>query len=493
MPAIQYAWCGNLHDAEVCVMCNDKLLLNNFLKLQMYGIVYLLTTFFLLVASVPSDLEVSVTRDVDISSQIVKNALVYTIKNNGKETLTQFVQIIPKAENDHLAYISAKFDQSTKFKVSQKKIDDVPSDFVAYNIDLSKGIPAGGSAKLTVEYKVTQYLTPYPEEIRQLENQFMLYKGSSYTPSYYNLVKDSTTYKIPSGKVHSYTTVSPSKQSTGKITYGPYNNIKAFDWKDITIHYENNSPFVVVTHLTRWIEVSHWGNIAVEDSLEVVHRGAKLVGGFSRVDYAQDRRRSSHPSVASWTTQLPKGARDIYYRDEVGNISTSEVLHRARSVDVEITPRFPLFGGWKTDYILGYNLPSSVGLFYKGNDYTLKLPVVDKVFSNFVIEKVTVKVVLPERSSNIKLVTPFSVTKLPADIHFTFLDTVGRPVTVFEVTNVVDNHVQNFSLSYKYSITFLFMDVGIAIGAFATLFAVVIFITRLDFSIVKTDTSKKNL
>uniref|UniRef100_A0A0K0E828 Dolichyl-diphosphooligosaccharide--protein glycosyltransferase subunit 1 n=1 Tax=Strongyloides stercoralis TaxID=6248 RepID=A0A0K0E828_STRER len=459
----------------------------------MNGIVYLLATFFLLAASAPSDLEVSVTRDVDISTQIVKNILVYTIKNNGKEALTQFTQIIPKTESEKLAYIGAKMDQSTKFKVSQKKMSGLSDKFVAYVVDLSKGIPAGGTGKLTIEYKVTQYLTPYPEEIKQLDNQFMLYKGSSYTPSFYNLVKDSTTYKIPTGKVHSYTTVSPSKQSSGKIAYGPYSNIKALDWKDITIHYENNSPFVVITHLTRWIEVSHWGNIAVEDSLEVVHRGAKLVGGFSRIDYAQDRRRSSHPSVASWTTQLPKGAKDIYYRDEVGNISTSEVLHRAKSVDVEITPRFPLFGGWKTDYILGYNLPSNVGLFYKGNDYTLKLPVVDKVFSNFVIEKVTVKVVLPERSSNIKLVTPFSVTKLPSDVHYTFLDTVGRPVTVFEVTNVVDNHVQNFSLFYNYSLSFLFMDVGIAIGAFATLFAVVIFITRLDFSIGKTDTSKKNL
>uniref|UniRef100_A0A0K0EYR5 Dolichyl-diphosphooligosaccharide--protein glycosyltransferase subunit 1 n=1 Tax=Strongyloides venezuelensis TaxID=75913 RepID=A0A0K0EYR5_STRVS len=459
----------------------------------MYGIVYLLTTFFLLATSAPSDLEVSVARDIDISSQIVKNTLVYTIKNNGKQPLKEFVQIIPKAEHEKLAFISAQVDKTTKFRVKQKKVSDIPSDFVSYVVDLSKSIPAGGSEKLTIEYKVTQYLTPYPEEIKQLDNQFVVYKGSSYTPSYYALVKDATTFKIPSGKVYSYTNVSPAKQSSGKITYGPYNNVKAYDWKDVSIHYENNSPFVVATHLTRWIEVSHWGNIAVEDSLEVVHRGAKLVGGFSRVDYAHDRRRSSQPSVSSWTTQLPKGAKDIYYRDEVGNISTSEVLHRAKSVDVEITPRFPLFGGWKTDYILGYNLPSSAGLFYKGNEYTLKLPVVDKIYSNFVIEKVTVKIVLPERSSNIKLVTPFSVTKLPSTTHYTFLDTVGRPVTVFEVSNVVDNHVQSFTLTYTYEMFSLFIDVGIAVGAFGTLFAVVIFLTRLDLSIGKVDDSKKDL
>uniref|UniRef100_A0A0N4ZKT1 Dolichyl-diphosphooligosaccharide--protein glycosyltransferase subunit 1 n=1 Tax=Parastrongyloides trichosuri TaxID=131310 RepID=A0A0N4ZKT1_PARTI len=458
----------------------------------MSKIIYLLLSLYLTISL--NGLEITITRDVDITSQIVKNSIVYNIKNTGKEAIKEFVQIIPTDESDKLAFIQAKLDATTKYKVTQKQLPKIPEGFKSYVVELSKPIPAGGSEKLTVEYKVTQFLKPYPEEIKQLENQYVLYKGSAYTPSFYDVVKDTTTIKIPSGKVHSYTTVSPSKQTSGKVSYGPYNNLKAFDKKDISIHYENNSPFIVVTELTRWIEVSHWGNIAVEDTIEVVHRGAKLVGGFSRVDYAQDRRRSSQPSVQSFTTQLPYGAKDIYYRDQVGNISTSEVLHRAKSVDVEITPRFPLFGGWKTDYILGYNLPSAYGLYYKGNDYTLKLPVVDKIYNNFVIEKVTVKVVLPERSSNIKLVTPFSVKQLPSDVHYTYLDTVGRPVTIFTVNNVVDNHVQNFSISYTFQMSSLYIDVGIACAVFATLFATVIFITRLNFSIGnEEDIKKKNL
>jgi len=34
-------------------------------------------------------------------------------------------------------------------------------------------------------------------------------------------------------------------------------------------------------------------------------------------------------------------------------------------VEVEIRPRFPLYGGWKTHYILGYNVPSYQYLFNK--------------------------------------------------------------------------------------------------------------------------------
>ena len=54
------------------------------------------------------------------------------------------------------------------------------------------------------------------------------------------------------------------------------------------IHYENNSPFLKITRLVRVIEVSHWGNIAVEETIDVVHAGALLKGSFSRYDYQRE-------------------------------------------------------------------------------------------------------------------------------------------------------------------------------------------------------------
>lgn len=35
-------------------------------------------------------------------------------------------------------------------------------------------------------------------------------------------------------------------------------------------------------------------------------------------------------------------------------------------VELELRPRFPLFGGWKTQYYIGYNVPSYQYLFNKG-------------------------------------------------------------------------------------------------------------------------------
>ncbi len=65
-------------------------------------------------------------------------------------------------------------------------------------------------------------------------------------------------------------------------------------------------------------------------------------------------------------TVLPAAARDIYYRDEIGNISTSHMREQDDSVELELRPRFPLFGGWKTHYYMGYNVPSYQYLFNSG-------------------------------------------------------------------------------------------------------------------------------
>ena len=37
------------------------------------------------------------------------------------------------------------------------------------------------------------------------------------------------------------------------------------------------------------------------------------------------------------------------------------------SVELDLRPRFPLFGGWKTYYMIGYNVPSYEYLYNSGN------------------------------------------------------------------------------------------------------------------------------
>lgn len=74
--------------------------------------------------------------------------------------------------------------------------------------------------------------------------------------------------------------------------------------------------------------MSHWGNVAFEEFLEVQHAGAKLRGGFSRFDFQGKR---CPAAFQGFVALLPHGARNIYYRDQIGNISNSEVWTKGRT------------------------------------------------------------------------------------------------------------------------------------------------------------------
>ncbi|MGH0178578.1 UNVERIFIED_CONTAM: hypothetical protein FKN15_077869 [Acipenser sinensis] len=250
------------------------------------------------------------------------------------------------------------------------------------------------------------------------------------------------------------------------------------------IHYENNAPFLTITDITRTIEVSHWGNIAVEETVDLRHTGAMLKGPFSRYDY-QRQSDSGISSIKSFTTILPAAAQDVYYRDEIGNISTSHLLVLDDSVEMEIRPRFPLFGGWKTHYMVGYNLPSYEYLYNLGDQYALKMRLVDHVFDDQVIDSLTVKLILPEGARNIQVDTPYSIQRDPDDLHYTYLDTFGRPVVVAHKKNLVEQHIQDVVVHYNFNKILMLQEPLLVVGAFYILFFTVIVYVRLDFSITK--------
>lgn len=250
------------------------------------------------------------------------------------------------------------------------------------------------------------------------------------------------------------------------------------------IHYENHTPFLTVTRLERTIEISHWGNIAIEETIDMVHSGAVLKGPFSRYEFQKDNR-FSQSSVKSYKTVLPASANGVYYRDNNGNISTSAMRNLKDSVELELRPRFPLFGGWRTHYTIGYNVPSYEYLFNSGNQYALKMRLIDHIFDNMAIDEAEIKIILPEGCTNIKLTTPYPVERLPDSVHYTYLDTVGRPVIIFRKENLVDQHISDFTIKYNFSKTLMLQEPLLVVGFIYLLFLIVIICMRLDFSIIK--------
>lgn len=423
-----------------------------------------------------------VERVIDISSQLVKIVSKITVENVGKSSVQEYLLTFDENHSSHLAYLSAFVDKKT---LQVNKVDDV-----TWKVELSGSntIIAGGvTPTIEVSAVFSRILKPYPSEILQSERQLILYEGNHYFRSPYLTKTQTTKVKLASSSIESYTKLKPSSQSDQVINYGPYENVASNSYSKLQVHSENNTPFLTVAQLDRTIELSHWsGVISIEEIIDVVHTGAKLKGPFSRYEFQREPT-NGISSVKSWKTKLPATASDIYYRDEIGNISTSNLKFGTSYITAELRPRFPLFGGWKTHYTLGYYIPTVEYLFNEGTSFVLKIPFIDHIYDNQVIESATVKIILPEGAADIKLRQPYSVTRERDQVHYTYLDTIGRTVLVLKKSNLVEDHIQNFEVLYNYHKILMLQEPLLVVSALFLLCIAVIIYVRLDFSIIKKE------
>lgn len=335
----------------------------------------------------------------DLTSSLVKISSAITIENTGNAAASSYIFGVEAESASTLASVTAAVpskEEDSVLKVESVSVNGA-KEGAFFQISLAKPLAAGKTVSVTVSTTFSHALKPFPTEIKQAEKQLVRYTGNLYLYSPYKTTSQKTTVSLASSQVESYTKTKPNSKSDSTITYGPFENKEAYSTGELDVHYENNTPFLAVTKMSRVIEVSHWGNIAVEETYDVRHTGAKLKGPFSRYDY--QRQPSPLSSVKAFKTVLPASAADVYYRDEIGNISTSNLREMDDAVELELRPRFPLFGGWKTHYVVGYNVPSYQYLWTDGgSNFALKMPFVDHIFDNQVVDEMTVKIILPEGS-----------------------------------------------------------------------------------------------
>ncbi|XP_026671948.1 dolichyl-diphosphooligosaccharide--protein glycosyltransferase subunit 1 [Ceratina calcarata] len=435
----------------------------------------------------------TVEKHIDLQSQLTKITTRIVLENGSKDKHVQsFIFALEPEQRSSLSYIAAYREPvRVELKLTEVKINQ-HADKTFYKVELKVPLPPGRTTSVEVEWIMVHELVPYPKMITQKEKQLVKYTGNIHLYSPYNIAKETTTVSLPSRNIESYTKFEPVSQSDSVITYGSYEKIPPFSYEELSIHFENNNKFLTVTRLERSIEISHWGNIAVEEHIDLLHTGALLKGSFSRYEFAREPK-SGQASIQSFDTILPAAASDIYYRDEIGNISTSHTRIKKDSVELNLRPRFPLFGGWKTKYIVGYNVPSYEYLFHSNDQYTLEMRLLDHVFDDMVVDELVVKIILPEGSKNIELILPYPATRLPDSLHYTYLDTVGRPVISITKKNLVENHIQNFRLKYTFPRILMLQEPLLVAVALYLLFLLVITYVRLDFSIDKDEASESKL
>ena len=70
-------------------------------------------------------------------------------------------------------------------------------------------------------------------------------------------------------------------------------------------------------------QVSHWGNIATQSFFQLLNQGPSLKGEFSRAVYNWMNPHTGKNAITKMDAELPYHTWGLWYRDEIGNISTS--------------------------------------------------------------------------------------------------------------------------------------------------------------------------
>lgn len=447
----------------------------------------------------------SLQRKIALDKFVVRENLSATIKNNGKENISQF--ILPLEELNHLSRVVPSSNRNT-FTVSKNVQDNVLSGL---EIVFKNPIRPNGEASIVLELVYVDRLVPKPTEIKQSEKQRVVFRTKALAQLPYFVETQSVILELPkSSSILDFTKRvkgQSARQSDNTITYGPFTKAEATSTSAtgkkaseiIAIHYENNFPFVKIENLSRLLELSMWGNLAIEEQYVIKHAGAQLEGGFSRFDYqAGNPSMTSPSSFQSIVASIPYEATDIYYRDRIGNISTSDVKPQAdkKKTNVIIQPRYPMFGGWKSTFTFGYNVPISPFLKKSGSHFILTYNF-GTSFPETPIENYELKVLLPEGATNIKFVLDQkelvpNLVEQTQDIFKTYLDTKGRPVLIINKKNVAPElSALNFDVEFEFSSISMLQEPLLVIGTLFTICILSMIYVRFDFKIAKTPSQIK--
>lgn len=282
------------------------------------------------------------------------------------------------------------------------------SDIQYYRIRLPSPLKAGGQQTLGITFYYLKAYAPLPASIDQTDSQYLTYDFSAYAPSAYPTLKQKTELKVASSIIPDYTKLPgngdvsefPQKQGS-KLIYGPFDEKPAGAVSPASVRFDFTKPVTHISELERDVEVSHWGgNIAFEERYTLHHRGANLTSQFNRVKWAQSQFMNPNTyALKELRVPLQVGSVDAYFTDTIGNVSTSKFRTSKREALLELKPRYPVFGGWKYPFTIGWN--SDAANFLRkttSGGYVLKVPFIEgpKQPEGVEYEQVNIRVLLPE-------------------------------------------------------------------------------------------------
>ena len=452
----------------------------------MYLIPLILTIITSTIISSRDFINKEVKREIDLRNKVIKVTTEILINSESERPKYSYNYIISKNYSSYLVHLNLemKMKDGSSAKINYNEIDS-KEDYKIYELQLND-YPLSQKEMRTIiatEYYFER-LEFYPKKITLKETQNALYRDSLNYFSAYETETQKVTVILPS----EYTsliryTMKGSNKIKNKIHYN-LASYKPFEYENLYIHYSYDIPFVVMNYAIREFRVSHWGNIAVTENYQLANIGALLDGEFSRLDYDPYGRYGSRNAHKELTATLPLKSNGLWYRDEIGNVSTSSAVRNWDNAVLKLNPRFPILGGWISNFDIGYNLPTKFNVKKNNNNEYMLNVSFGMPFEDILAKNYTVRVVLPEGADNIKVYLPIEgKVELDNKLEYDTLDLFGRKAVEIKMKNVFDIHKVDFQVYYSFSNFSLTFKPIIVIFYFLIIFCSLIVYFRADLSL----------
>lgn len=417
---------------------------------------------------------------VDVKHAYINEAVELTIENVSDEPVDEYYLALPEQVYDRVSLFAAKLADKNVFVNSslypgKSELED--GTIVGYGlIKLPGFIAPGEKLSLGVRISHNAHGSPYPSRIAISDEQNLLLETARLPFSAY-FTKKGNLRVIGSTKFRELDPSDDSsltgKETEGGISFGSWTDIQPFETKsELNLLYSHNIPVIETSRLNRDIWVSHWAStIQFEEYYEIINHSAELDKGFSRLELMKDQqgmRLSHYCSVLEMS--LPKQSTDHYYTDLVGKVSTSRVL----GDHFYLKPRYPLFGGWKYNFTIGWTNKLSSFLHKQKaaqDTYILSVPLLNGP-TDTIYDEVALSIFLPEGAQVVAVDPPVPFIDIKITTQNSYFDlNKGHVKITCNFKNLIDEIGKGQVLvKYKYDTnTFYKKPLSIALYIFVAL------------------------
>ena len=329
-----------------------------------------------------------------------------TIRNIGTDSVDSFFVSFDKAFADRLGYLTASEGKKQLMLVNPSEATGT----VGWKVKFAETLGPSASTTVTLNGIVGHAYKPFPEETLLLEGNLALISLPLRILSFYETEVESTIVSGTKGVI-AHAPPELRASSVNEMVWKSEKTSPAFSTGILKLHLTHSAGVANFESVNRRVEISHWGGVQFFDNFALKNNAAKLEEEFSRIPFsiAKNMKGGTHPVeglIKDVRAVLPRYARDVEYFDVIGNVTSSHAARVGKThILLELEPRFPLLGGWGSEYSISFGLPAR-HVLTEGDDNTYRLSIpLNHPSAHIFSDKVNFEILLPEGAMNVVVET----------------------------------------------------------------------------------------